>query len=350
MLEMNDIILIFIGIFIILLIFLFFILVAYVYDTYTSYKIDINDNLAKSEDYINDATKSINSLKDNVNTDITKIKTTNDSIEQRIKNNYDAHETKYNTFTSNLNHLVNIDNIKENNIGSNLFLNNITAYDRNTTDLNLLTNFNMWEDTIVHTSSNNSNYFNICDSATGNKSNLTCASLNIDNNKVFNIFSSNTNYNSSNVDKIRIGGKLNTNTMMEFDINNNNILLGSNVSPAISIKNNIYTPPIITGKYSISGTESTGNINLDFFTNIDIPTTAFVNFYIPTTQTISLGTQMPDIITNATYSSETKILKFKNTTTINANVTTTIRIPITGTGASITSENNIQINGYLTSS
>ena len=342
MLEMNDIILIFIGIFVILLIFLFFILVAYVYDTYTSYKIDINDNLTKSEDYINDAAKSINTLKEEVNSNITNVKTTNDSIEKKINTNYNAHETKYNTFTSNLNHLVKIDNIKKNNIGSNLFIDNITAYDRNTTDLNLLTNFNMWEDTIVHTSSNNSNYFNICDSATGNKSDLTCASLNIDNNKVFNIFSSNTNYNSSNLDKIRISGKLNTNTMMEFDINNNNIFIGSNVDPAIKINNNIYTPPIITGKYSIS---VSGNINLDFFTNINIPTTAFVNFYIPTTQIISLGV-IPSAITNATYTY--KILKFKNTNTINANTITSLIIPITGT--SIISENNIQINGYLTSS
>ena len=347
MLEMNDIILIFIGIFVILLIFLFFILVAYVYDTYTSYKIDINDNLTKSEDYINDAAKSINTLKEEVNSNITNVKTTNDSIEKKINTNYNAHETKYNTFTSNLNHLVKIDNIKKNNIGSNLFIDNITAYDRNTTNLNLLTNFNMWEDTIVHTSSNNSNYFNICDSATGNKSDLTCASLNIDNKKVFNIFSSNTNYNSSNLDKIRISGKLNTNTMMEFDINNNNIFIGSNVDPAIKINNNIYTPPIITGKYSISGSGSAGNINLDFFTNINIPTTAFVNFYIPTTQTISLGTPIPSI-NNATYTN--KILKFKNTNTINANTTTTpLTIPITAS-TSITSENNIQINGYLTSS
>lgn len=347
MLEMNDIILIFIGIFVILLIFLFFILVAYVYDTYTSYKIDINDNLTKSEDYINDAAKSINTLKEEVNSNITNVKTTNDSIEKKINTNYNAHETKYNTFTSNLNHLVKIDNIKKNNIGSNLFIDNITAYDRNTTNLNLLTNFNMWEDTIVHTSSNNSNYFNICDSATGNKSDLTCASLNIDNNKVFNIFSSNTNYNSSNLDKIRISGKLNTNTMMEFDINNNNIFIGSNVDPAIKINNNIYTPPIITGKYSISGSGSAGNINLDFFTNINIPTTAFVNFYIPTTQTISLGTPIPSI-NNATYTN--KILKFKNTNTINANTTTTpLTIPITAS-TSIISENNIQINGYLTSS
>ena len=133
--------------------------------------------------------------------------------------------------------------------------------------------------------------------------------------------------------------------MMEFDINNNNIFIGSNVDPAIKINNNIYTPPIITGKYSISGTGSTGGINLDFFTNINIPTTAFVNFYIPTTQTISLGTPIHSI-NNATY--RNKILKFKNTDTINANTITSLTIPITGD--SITSEDNIQINGYLTSS
>ena len=166
----------------------------------------------------------------------------------------------------------------------------------------------------------------------------------IDNNKVLNIFSSNTNFKSYNLDKIRIGGKLNTNTMMEFDINNNNIFIGSNEDPAIKINNNIYTPPIITGKYSISGSGNAVNINLDFFTNINIPTTAFVNFYIPTTQTISLGV-IPSAITNATYTN--KILKFKNTNTINANTITPLIIPITGT---FTSENNIQINGYLTSS
>lgn len=339
MLEMNDIILIFIGIFVILLIFLFFMLVAYVYDTYTSYKIDINKNLTKSEDHINETTKTIDSLKDNVSTDLGKIKTTHENIEKSIN----THTTKYNTFTSNLNYLMSLDNVTKNNIGCNLFDDNITAYDRTNTDLNLLTNFNIWEDTIIRTNNNNSNYLNICDSATGNKSNLSCTSMDV-HDKIFNIYSSNTNFNSSNINKIQIHGKQNTDTMVEFDIANNNIYFGSNVDPAIRINNNIYTPPLITGDYSItSGT--TNQLTLNYFTNIKIPTNAFVNFYIPTSQTISTITADSGRANNITYSN--KILKFKNTAAIDANIITTI--PFTITGTELISEPSKPVSGYLTS-
>lgn len=335
MLEMNDIILIFIGVFVILLIFLFFMLVAYVYDTYTSYKVDINKNLTKSEDHINETTKTIDDLKDNVSTDLGKIKTTHETLEKSIKTN----ETKYNTFTSNLNHLLRIDNITKNNIGCNLFDDNITAYDKTNTDLNLLANFNIWEDAVIRTNSNNSNYLNICDNAVGDNSKLSCASMNV-HDKIFNIYSSNTNFNSSNINKIQIHGKKNDDTMIEFDIANNNIYIGSNVNPAISINNNIYTPPTIIGYYLISGS----TLTLNYFTNITIPTNAFVNFYIPTSQTLSVTSSAA--VNNINYTNN--LLKFKNNTIILANNKINVDFILTGSG--LTNESKTSINGYLTSS
>lgn len=343
MLEMNDIILIFIGIFVILLIFLFFMLVAYVYDTYTSYKIDINKNLTKSEDHINKTSKSIDTLQDNVNSNISNIKNNYDTI----KTNYNTLETNNNTYTSNLNHLIEIKN-KEKNIGSNLFNDNITAYNKNDIDLNLLTNFSLWEDTIIHTSSNNSNYLNICDNLTGNKSNLHCASMNV-NDKIFNIYSSNNKFNSSNIDKIQIHGKKYDDTMIEFDINNNNVKLGSNINPAILISNNIYTPPTISGSYTLDTSSSTaGTLKINFYTNILIPSNVFINFHIPTTNSITSLGSIPSSISNATYTAANKLLKFNVSNNINANTFTgPLDIPIIGT--SLTSISTpISINGFIT--
>jgi Txe/YoeB family toxin of Txe-Axe toxin-antitoxin module len=99
-------------------------LVAYVYDTYTSYKVDINKNLTKSEDHINKTSKSFNKLQNNVDTNISDIKNKHETLESKYSDNLK-------TYTSNLNNLVEVRDNKNSNIGSNLFKNDITAYDKN---------------------------------------------------------------------------------------------------------------------------------------------------------------------------------------------------------------------------
>ena len=70
---MNDFLLIFIGIFILLLIFLVFLLLAYVYNSYTTYTVDINKNLLTSEKNINDTSTAFNKLQDNVVNELAKV-------------------------------------------------------------------------------------------------------------------------------------------------------------------------------------------------------------------------------------------------------------------------------------
>ena len=286
MLEMNDFLLIFIGIFIILLIFLFFMLVAYVYDTYTSYKVDINKNLTKSEDHINKTTKSFNKLQDNVDTDISDIKNKHETLESKYSDNLT-------TYTSNLNNLVEVRDNKNSNIGSNLFQDNITAYDKNDIELNLLTNLSTNNNILAHTSSNN--YVNICDNTTGkDKNNYYCAAMNVDMNHVFNISPTNSKYNTSNISKMQIKGitpsvgigstTQATPTLAEFDFTTNSIKFGDTTNPAIQINNNIYTAPLISGSYSITApatatTPATATLTITFFNNLPIPAHAFINFY-----------------------------------------------------------------------
>ena len=357
MLEMNDFLLIFIGIFIILLIFLFFMLVAYVYDTYTSYKVDINKNLTKSEDHINKTSKSFNKLQDIVDTDISDIKNKHVTLESKYSDNLK-------TYTSNLNNLVEVRDKNNSNIGSNLFKNDITGYNRNDIELNLLTNLSTNNNILAHTSSNN--YFNICDNTTGkDKNNYYCAAMNVDN-RVFNILPTNSKYNTSNISKMQIKGitppvgvgssTQPTPTLAEFDFTTNSIKFGDTTNPAIQINNNIYTAPLISGSYSITAPETattpaTGILTITFFNNLPIPANAFINFYFQTQPTITSITTTESKISSGSTTFTNNILKFKTTALIAATTSTSLSFTLTGTGTgTISPVSATTIMGYLTSS
>jgi hypothetical protein len=351
MLEMNDFLLIFIGIFVILLIFLFFMLVAYVYDTYTSYKVDINKNLTKSEDHINNTRKSFNKLQDNVDTDISDIKNKHETLESKYSDNLT-------TYTSNLNNLVNVRDKNNSNIGSNLFKNDITAYDKNDIELNLLTNLSTNNNILAHTSSNN--YVNICDNTTGkDKNNYYCAAMNVDNDHVFNISPTNSKYNTSNISKMQIKGitppvgvgsttSQPTPTLAEFDFTTNSIKFGDATNPAIQINSNIYTAPLISGSYSITGS-APSTLTITFFNNLPIPANAFINFYFQTQPTITSITTTESKISSGSTTFTNNILKFKTTALIAATTSTLTSLSFTLTGT-ISPVLATTIMGYLTSS
>ena len=347
MLEMNDFLLIFVGIFIILLIFLFFMLVAYVYDTYTSYKVDINKNLTKSEDHINKTTKSFNKLQDNVDTDISDIKNKHETLESKYSDNLT-------TYTSNLNNIIEVRDKNNSNIGSNLFQDNITAYDKNDIELNLLTNLSTNNNILAHTSSNN--YVNICDNTTGkDKNNYYCAAMNVDNDHIFNISPTNSKYNTSNISKMQIKGitppvgvgsttQPPTPTLAEFDFTTNSIKFGDATNPAIQINSNIYTAPLISGSYSITA----AILTITFFNNLPIPANAFINFYFQTPLSITNVTTTESNISSGSTTFTNNILKFKTTALIAATTSTSLSFTLTGGTSSNVSATTII--GYLTSS
>ena len=84
---MNDFLLIFIGIFILLLIFLVFLLLAYVYNSYTTYTVDINKNLSTSETNINNTSNAFNKLQDNVINELANVNKNQEIIVKNVPNN-----------------------------------------------------------------------------------------------------------------------------------------------------------------------------------------------------------------------------------------------------------------------
>lgn len=339
---MSDFILIFIGIFILILIILIFTLLAYVYNTYITYTIEINKNLNDSEETINKTNDAFNKLQDKVVDNIATVKTNQDKI---LENNKDY----LNTLDSNL---LKIMKIKNNNsnissiISSNLdsskiinidFNNDITSYK----NINAVTNSNQ--------------YVNICNSET-DPIKRKCVNMNIDSDGIFNIYSKNTlsTDNKSNIANIAIRD-YNNNILASFNGSDNMISLGSNINPAISIKNNIYTPDIIVCNYKyIEETISSGSkvykINISFISNITIPNNVFINFLIFDNIIKSIDT-VPTIdkLTSYSYISNTNILKIKLKSSIAKNTIETLTIPFTKNDASIIFSNNNTTNGYITS-
>jgi hypothetical protein len=326
-------------------------LVAYVYDTYTSYKVDINKNLTKSEDHINKTSKSFNKLQNNVDTNISDIKNKHETLESKYSDNLK-------TYTSNLNNLVDVRDKNNSNIGSNLFKNDITAYNKNDIELNLLTNLSTNNNILAHTSSNN--YVNICDNTTGkDKNNYYCAAMNVDSNHVFNISPTNSKYNTSNISKMQIKGitppvgvgstTQPTPTLAEFDFTTNSIKFGDTTNPAIQINNNIYTAPIISGSYSITAPAppATATLTITFFNNLPIPANAFINFYFQTPLSIITITTTESKISSGSTTYTSNILKFKTTALIAATTSTSLSFTLTGTISPVSATTII---GYLTSS
>jgi len=305
---MNNILLILSGIFIFIIIFLMFILMSYLYDTYTNYKININNNLIKSEKQINDTSFAFNNLQDIIVKDVTHVNSSILNMSNAINNDI-----------LNLNsNITNIFEISSNNVRFNdLYSSSVPSSDIN---LNLNNNVSTWSSLTMHTDGS-SKYFNICDNKT-NLSDQVCVTMNIDDSGIFNIYSSNKNTNSKKVNGINIYND--SNVLVAFNTSNNSISLGSNINPAIFIKDNIYTPQIINVQFTILLPVPTAptltNLLLQYISNFDIPANTYINFIINTTQKFTV---------QAPYQYSNNILKLRTSTLITKSTVNNLQIPIT---------------------
>ena len=263
---MNDFLLIFMGIFILLLMVLAFLLLAYFYNSYTTYTVDINKNLETSEKSINNTSTAFNKLQDKVINELAKVNKNQEIIVKNVPNNLIALNSNIlNMFETTSNNIINNTDITKSNI---------------TIDgINVIKPFTAFKNFTSVTDANNS--FNICNSET-DALKRSCIRMNISGNN-FNIFSSNAN--SSNIQSINIYDS-NNGILASFDTFNKNISLGSNVNPAISIKNNVYTPDTIVCKYTISKAAKT--ITILLLSNFKITQNRYIN--IPIFSKFLMGT------------------------------------------------------------
>lgn len=354
---MNDFILIFIGIFILLLIILLFTLLAYVYNTYVSYTIEINKNLNDSEVSINSTNDAFNKLQDTVVNNIATVKTNQEKI---IENNKD----NLNIFDSNILKLLTINN-NNNKLGS-LISSNIDT----TKPLNIDFNTELTTYKNIKSLTNSNQFVNICNNET-DETKRKCINLNIDNDGIFNIYTKNQliNDNKSNLANISIRDNSN-NILASFSGSDNTIQLGSNLNPAILIKNNIYTPDIIVCNYSyinnvvyIAPTSTTvggittvtnpgqeaqpAKIKITFISNFKISKNVFINFNIlyNNIDTIS-NTVSVSGLSSITY--KDNILKLKSSSDIEKNVIKIYEIPINFSVTPSNFSNTYNTNGYVT--
>jgi hypothetical protein len=284
-----------------------FILMSYLYDTYTNYKININNNLIRSEKQINDTSFAFNNLQDIIVKDVTRVNSSILNMSNAINNDI-----------LNLNsNITNIFELSSNNIRVNdLYSTSVPSSDIN---LNLNNNVSTWSSLTMHTDAS-SKYFNICDNKT-NLSDQVCVTMNIDDSGIFNIYSSNKN-NSKKVNGINIYND--SNVLVAFNTTNNSISLGSNINPAIFIKDNIYTPQIINVQFTILLPVPTSptltNLLLQYISNFDIPANTYINFIINTTQKFTV---------QAPYQYSNNILKLRTSALITKSTVNNLQIPIT---------------------
>jgi hypothetical protein len=340
---MSDFILIFLGIFILILIILIFTLLAYVYTTYVSYTIEINKNLDESEDAINKTNKAFNTLQDSVVNNIAIVKTNQEKIlnDNNIKD-------KLNTLDSNLFKIIKIKN--DNSNISSIISSNLDNSKSIEVDFNSI--ISSYKNINAITTSNQ--YFNICN----NESDATkrkCVNMNIDNDGVFNIHSKNnlSNNGKSNIANIAIRD-YDDNILASFNGDNKSISLGSNINPAISINNNIYTPDIIVCNYYYTPA-TPPTITISYISNFKISKDVFINFLImeDVMQTMS-NTQLdvPQNLQNYSYDSTSKILKIKSSIDIPINTIKTFTISFIKVSDTIKivppSLSKFNTNGYIT--
>ena len=326
---MNDFLLIFMGIFILLLIFLIFILLAYVYNTYTTYTIDINKNLETSEDAINNTSTAFNTLQDTVINELAKVNKNQETIITTIPDN----------LVSLNSNILSIFELSSNN-------NKITDITKNKIEFNSLgvvKPFTSYKNFTTITDKD-TNFLTVCNNRT-DPIRKACVRMNIDDSDMFNIYTSNINRNSSNILGINIYDS-NNGVLASFDAANKKIFLGSNVNPAISIVNNVYTPDVIVCKYSYTPylearaadpststaatPETSAKIILNIISNIDIGVDKFINLPIFNNFTINTGFfATPIEQATAIEYLRNSILKFKSGTPITKNtIAKTITINI----------------------
>lgn len=274
---MNDFLLIFMGIFILLLIFLIFILLAYVYNTYTTYTIDINKNLETSEDAINNTSTAFNTLQDTVINELAKVNKNQETIITTIPDN----------LVSLNSNILNIFELSSNN-------NKITDITKNKIEfdsLGVVKPFTSYKNFTTITDKD-TNFLTVCNNRT-DPIRKACVRMNIDDSDMFNIYTSNINRNSSNILGINIYDS-NNGVLASFDAANKKIFLGSNVNPAISINNNVYTPDVIVCKYSY--TQATNDATSD---QINAAISSVINARTPFTDMLSKLNTSISTIANA---------------------------------------------------
>ena len=336
---MNDFLLIFMGIFILLLIFLLFILLAYVYHTYTTYTVDINKNLETSEDTINNTSNAFNKLQDTVINELAKVNKNQETIVKTLPDNLislNSNLLSIFELSSNNNKITDMttNKIEFNNIGINKAF---TSYKNFTT-----------------ITDKDANFLTICNNKSAEKQ--ACIKMNIDDSDIFNIYTSNFNRNSSNISGINIYDS-NNGILASFDTFNKKILLGSNINPAISILNNVYTPDVIVCKCTYTdATPAAGQnpaisakITLNIISNIDIAVDKFINLPIFNNFTINNTPPTPSSEVSTIPQFINKILKFKPGEPISKNTVKNISINIniiTTSPATILTE--MTTTGYIT--
>lgn len=313
---MSDFILIFMGIFILILIILIFTLLAYVYTSYVSYTVEINKNLNDSEETINKTNDAFNKLQDKVVDNIATVKTNQDKI---LENNKDY----LNTLDSNIIKLFSITNNNSN-------INSIISSNLdNSKPLNI--NFKSDNTTYktINATTNSTQNLNICNNET-DPTKRKCINMNIDDKN--GLFILNTKNNLSNDPKSNIANivikNYDDNILASFNGETNLISLGSNINPAISIKNNIYTPDIIVCNYKLNNT-SGDKISLSIISNINISKDVFINFYLFQDMIASIADNLTGTnFSKVLYNNISRLLKIKSTATIEKNIITTFEIPI----------------------
>lgn len=322
---MNDFLLILIGIFIIILIILVYILLAYVYNNSIEYKVEINKNLAESEETINITSKAFNTLQDSYLSKYAILTSNQNEIYKKIPSDLNILNTNIlNTLNLTSNN-IKIDNILNSNINfDNInFKNNITTY----SNVNILTA--------------NDKYFNICNDNI-DPAKRKCITMNIDTNNKFNIFP-NKLIPESNIDEINIYNK-NNGILANFNINENKILLGSNINPAILINNNVYTPNIIVCNYSFQNSSTPFTITLNFISNFDIEANLYINFMLYVDITLLGNTNDNQFVDKSSAIIDYNILKLK-TKRIDKNKIITVILNIAN-NVNQSVENTT--NGYIT--
>ena len=334
---MSDFILIFMGVFILILIILIFTLLAYVYTSYVSYTVEINKNLNDSEETINKTNDAFNKLQDKVVDNIATVKTNQDKI---LENNKDY----LNTLDSNIIKLFSITNNNSN-------INSIISSNLdNSKPLNI--NFNSDNTTYktINATTNSTQNLNICNNET-EPTKRKCINMNIDDKN--GLFILNTKNNLSNDPKSNIANivikNYDDNILASFNGETNLISLGSNINPAISIKNNIYTPDIIVCNYKLINAVNLepAKISLSIISNINISKDVLINFYLFQDMIESIASNVSGInFSKVSYDNTSRLLKIKSNATIDKNIITTFLIPISKK-AVYSSTDTYSTNGFI---
>ncbi len=253
---MNDIFYYVLLFIILVIILLGYILISFFYNKYTDYETTTNNNFQKTQNYINTSTKIIDT---NIKTldgnykDMSKLHSTNISnLNDKINLTSNLFDISLNRATSNLNERDKVlqTNINTTNTNLNNYDMNMKKYfefkDQGSVINNALFNYQFTPTSVssiniiseiaatsgmtVRTDANSKKNFNVCDNGIG--ANMRCMNLNVKD-KDFNLYSVDANVSNFNI--------LNNNNkpLAIFDINNNSIYFGSNLTDsAFNIENN----------------------------------------------------------------------------------------------------------------